>query len=420
MASGQTPWLTHELTAAKSFFDTNPNADQMFNKAQEYGMNNEQFADLFSQSTGKNYNDALGAINSYTNATGKQLTGGYMSQAQKGALQASQSPNPVATGSGMLGTQPSGNWTQEQLNAGKQFFGSNPTPDQIYEKAQSLGLGANQLADIYAQSTGADYGNSLNLINSYVSQTGKSPLVSGAQQPGSTTGQTPQPTQQPGQASTNSIMSNGQWNVTPDQTVQGQLKGLLADNNPLVQIAKTQGLENAQERGLLNSSLGAEAGALAHYQYAMPIATQDATTYGNAARTNAENAVQVGMQQAGFDNQKQMADINFAHDSALSKQQAQQSLDQLNKQNANTINQLDESQRNTLQNTYLAQMNQLQLMMSQQTQQIQASDIPAESKTEQIAQMQATMNNLISWSAAAYGNMPNWTKSFSLLPATIS
>ena len=101
-------------------------------------------------------------------------------------------------------------------------------------------------------------------------------------------------------------------------TVQGQLKGILDDpNSPLMVAARTRGEQFANRRGLLNSSIGAEAGNKAMIDSAMNIAAPDAATYsgtaqGNtaalnqgamfnsqygllASQANAENALKAGM-----------------------------------------------------------------------------------------------------------------------------
>jgi len=69
-------------------------------------------------------------------------------------------------------------------------------------------------------------------------------------------------------------------NVNADtDTVQGQLNTLLQNENPLMQRAYYKGLDLANSRGLLNSSMASEAAQAAMMDTAMPIAQQDAQTY---------------------------------------------------------------------------------------------------------------------------------------------
>lgn len=82
------------------------------------------------------------------------------------------------------------------------------------------------------------------------------------------------------------------WTITPEQTVQGQLSGILNSGSPLMQQAKTTGLQTANARGLLNSSLAAGAAENAMIGSATPIATSDANVNAASAQANqnVENA----------------------------------------------------------------------------------------------------------------------------------
>jgi hypothetical protein len=80
------------------------------------------------------------------------------------------------------------------------------------------------------------------------------------------------------------------WNVDANQTVAGQLDGILAANNPLMQRAQTRANQDMAARGLLNSSMAVGAGQAALYDAALPIAQADAGTFGAAAKTNAGEA----------------------------------------------------------------------------------------------------------------------------------
>lgn len=77
------------------------------------------------------------------------------------------------------------------------------------------------------------------------------------------------------------------WNVDKNQTVAGQLEADLKADSPLMQLARTQGLETAASRGLLNSSMAVGSAQTAMIDKAMPIAQQDATTHSQAAGWNA-------------------------------------------------------------------------------------------------------------------------------------
>jgi len=81
------------------------------------------------------------------------------------------------------------------------------------------------------------------------------------------------------------------WGVDPSkQTVQGQLNGLLSQGSPLMTIAKTKAEQAMNGKGLLNSSMAVQAGQQAVIDSAMPIATQDASTYAQNGQYNATSA----------------------------------------------------------------------------------------------------------------------------------
>jgi hypothetical protein len=80
------------------------------------------------------------------------------------------------------------------------------------------------------------------------------------------------------------------WDVATNQTVQGQLEGILEKESPLMQQAKTQALQQMNARGLLSSSMALGAGQEALIKQALPIAQADAAMYGAAGRFNAETA----------------------------------------------------------------------------------------------------------------------------------
>lgn len=62
-------------------------------------------------------------------------------------------------------------------------------------------------------------------------------------------------------------------------TVAGQLDTLLQSDSPYIQQAKNRALETSQARGWGGSTMAEEAGQLAAIKSALPIATQDASTY---------------------------------------------------------------------------------------------------------------------------------------------
>lgn len=107
------------------------------------------------------------------------------------------------------------------------------------------------------------------------------------------------------------------WNVDKNQTVQSQIGGIIKADSPLMQMARTQSLQSQAAKGLGNSSLAIGAGQTAVYGAAMPIASQDASTYANAAKTNAELGTQVSIANAGFKNDASKFNVGASNTSSM-------------------------------------------------------------------------------------------------------
>lgn len=112
------------------------------------------------------------------------------------------------------------------------------------------------------------------------------------------------------------------WNVTTPQTVQGQLSGILAANSPLLQQARAASDAQMNRRGLLNSSMAIGAGQEAVIKTALPIASQDAQTFGRAGEFNAGQANQMSQFNAGQSNQAQQFTAGARNQASLANQAA--------------------------------------------------------------------------------------------------
>lgn len=99
------------------------------------------------------------------------------------------------------------------------------------------------------------------------------------------------------------------------QTVQGQMAGIIADNSPLMQTAKTNAAQDSNSRGLLNSTMGVQAGQQAVINTAMPIAQQDSNTYNNTAQFNAGQLNDIAKT-----NQNVSTQVNLANTQATNNQ----------------------------------------------------------------------------------------------------
>lgn len=126
------------------------------------------------------------------------------------------------------------------------------------------------------------------------------------------------------------------YNMTPDQTVEHRLEGILSKDSPLMQRAATSGMQYGNSRGLLNSSMAAGAAQGAMIDRATPIAQQDAS-----------QAWQRQNQSLDHQNQR---DMTYIQDDLQRNQMAlQQAIQQGNMQLANQLEQLINEQQTHLQ-----------------------------------------------------------------------
>ena len=92
--------------------------------------------------------------------------------------------------------------------------------------------------------------------------------------------------------------------VDPEtQTAQGQVNSILSKDSPLMQRARTLATQQMAQRGLVNSSMAAGAGVAAMIDRAVPIASQDASTYNQVASENMGAVNQAGLANTGALNQ---------------------------------------------------------------------------------------------------------------------
>ena len=109
-------------------------------------------------------------------------------------------------------------------------------------------------------------------------------------------------TQAPAATYTGAQATAANWDVKPNQTVQGQVKAIIDENSPLMQQAETRSLQKANARGLMNSSIAVGAGQSALYDAAAPIAAADAATFARAGEFDAGAKQQVNLANQGSTN----------------------------------------------------------------------------------------------------------------------
>lgn len=136
------------------------------------------------------------------------------------------------------------------------------------------------------------------------------------------------------------------WDVQPNETVRSQLQQIIADDSPLMQQARTRALQTANSRGLLNSSMARTAADSAMYDAAMPIATQDASTYARAGEFNSNTKNTFSRDNNQFVRDAYMADFNVQANDWAARQQFEREYKMLDRQQQLTL------ERDAIQNGY--------------------------------------------------------------------
>ena len=191
-------------------------------------------------------------------------------------------------------------YTPEQIRQYVQTPGR--TPDDVFNAALGGGINRDQLVNAMK---GVD-GYNADVIDKYIAGKG----VKLDREP---TGILYQPTEVKG-------VTASPITVGVNETVQGQLKGILEDkNSPLMQQAQTMGNSYSNKRGMLNSSIGASAAEGAMINAATPIAQQDASTYYDAKKPNSAQSLQAGMFNSDLNARTSMFDKGVAKDLTINQ-----------------------------------------------------------------------------------------------------
>lgn len=245
---------------------------------------------------------------------------------------------PVFGGGGMTGKEPD----VEVPGAVKNplaLFGNYNGPNG-YQDPKSLGPVSYVSGNTEAQvNTGVSPG---------ATQSSSSQYGVGAVFGGSTSGQSAAP------GLISGAMNTGpqSWQVEAPQTVESRAAGILNKDGPLMQQARGFAMQQSNERGLINSSLGIQAAQDAVTGRAVDIAKQDAATAADAAKFNVNqgnsfNLAQQELAQKGGQFDRQLAsqsnqfdrDLQYRYDAARS-----------NNENAASMAALENKYRTQLQN----------------------------------------------------------------------
>lgn len=116
--------------------------------------------------------------------------------------------------------------------------------------------------------------------------------------------------------------TTGKW--TPDErdeSVSGRVTGLLSQHSPLMKQARTQGLQTANRRGLLNSSMAVQAGQDSAYRVAVPIASQEAAQATSRNMQDMDLASQYTAQGRDMASREKMQRLDIAAQKELTRWQ---------------------------------------------------------------------------------------------------
>ena len=225
---------------------------------------------------------------------------------------------------------------------------------------------------------------------------------------------------QPAQAATTTMTPTklgdpSKWTTTPDQTVAGQIQNLTDPNSPLIQQARSRATQQANARGLLNSSMAATAGESAAYDAAMPIAQADAAQASKVAGYNvdtsnqfkvkdADTETQVGLANMGAKNQTSQFNTGQTNQALTQERQQGFDLAKMSAQQQNDMAQLAAKQGYNLETITATQAADLEKLAVQ----IEAQDRQAEAKfgyDKQLVTIQKESNREIAAMEAQYKNL---------------
>lgn len=253
-----------------------------------------------------------------------------------GMQQASQlvAPNGSTTQTGAN----TGNSAQQGLLTNGWTYNADGTQNKLTGPA-SIGVG--QVANVFS-----DAASKLGPLNaSQISTAGLPQLTAGAVDPNSikdVTAQKATATLAPSQAQTYQAQ---QLQMTDDMLMENRLNSIINKDNPLMQSARTSALQAMNGRGLLNSSMSAEAAQKAVIDSAAPIAAQDAQTtykvaYDNQTAENRAREFSANAQNTrDIDNAKlatetELQNVRNELDAAVANQNTARSIELANAENA--------------------------------------------------------------------------------------
>ena len=181
--------------------------------------------------------------------------------------------------------------------------------------------------------------------------------------------------------------TNFSYKPGEDSLVENRIAGLLDPNSALMRKATAEAAQYAASRGLQSSSIGGEVALSAMVDKAMPIASQDATTFNQAQQLGWQQSWQSGENNTNRTHDASMADKQGKYQNALQNTQlaAQSDENNANRQMQAELQQLQHKQ----------QLGMLDAQGAQRMQEIGAQMQASVYQQERSAQLQTERDKLL-------------------------
>lgn len=154
--------------------------------------------------------------------------------------------------------------------------------------------------------------------------------------------------------------------VQANETIQGQLQGIIDSNSPLITRARARAKDEANARGLVNSTMAVQAGEAAAYDVALPIAQFDAGVYGQAARDNQSALTQVSMFNTGEKNKSEQFNVGETNKAAAFTADAKNTADRFSADAKNTASMFNAGETNKVAISNTQEVNRVNISNSEQ------------------------------------------------------
>lgn len=195
--------------------------------------------------------------------------------------------------------------------------------------------------------------------------------------------------------------------ITSDETVSGRLNALLSGGSPYVESARNRGIEQANQRGLINSSLAAGTAERAAIDAALPIAQQDASTSAQSGFSAQQAQQDIGLTgYKGMIDSAQQAE-NFGYRTQENAQNIAANTALQDSRIALDLSRLNETQRTAV-STAASPILQQTMSEIAQIQRVPDQQMSPKAKELAIYELNETARTRIQTLASLYGYQLDW------------